>query len=79
MGVGILHTCRQIYHEANPILYSKNRFEFKDPKKALRFTEQIGPVNLKLIKKHGGIFCEFWYDVGYDSRISIIASSQYIS
>ena len=49
--VGILRTCRQIYHEASPILYSKNNFEFGDPEKALRFIEQIGPVNLKLIKK----------------------------
>ena len=50
MGTGILQTCRQIYHEANPIFYSKNRFVFYDPEKALRFIEQIGPVNLKLIK-----------------------------
>ena len=50
MEVGILQTCRQIYHETNPILYSKNEFMFEDPEKALRFIEQIGPVNLRLIK-----------------------------
>jgi hypothetical protein len=49
MGTGILQTCKQIYHEANPVFYSKNRFLFYDPEKALRFIEQIGPVNLKLI------------------------------
>ena len=51
MEVGILQTCRQIYHETNPILYTKNEFHFDDPEKALRFIKQIGPVNLRLIKK----------------------------
>jgi hypothetical protein len=72
IGTGILQTCRQIYHEANPIFYSKNSFLFYDPVKALRFIEQIGPVNLKLIK-------ELDIPIGYDGRIPNSASSRYIS
>ena len=47
----ILQTCRQIYREANPVLYSQNVFVSDDPENVVRFFEQIGPVNLKLIRK----------------------------
>ncbi|OCK96623.1 uncharacterized protein K441DRAFT_657328 [Cenococcum geophilum 1.58] len=39
MELGILRTCKQIHHEANPMLYSQNIF---------RFIVQVGLVNYKL-------------------------------
>ena len=47
----ILQTCKQIYREANPVLYSQNVFVSDDPEDTVRFFEQIGPVNLKSIRK----------------------------
>jgi hypothetical protein len=46
----VLQTCKQIYREANSILYSRNIFYFFTPKYAVRFIKQIGPENLKLVK-----------------------------
>ncbi|TAQ88737.1 hypothetical protein B7494_g2908 [Chlorociboria aeruginascens] len=47
----ILQTCRQIYDEANSILYSQNVFAICEPEHMFRLIAQIGPVNLKLVKK----------------------------
>jgi hypothetical protein len=46
----ILQTCKEIYSEANPILYSQNVFEFDEPEQIFRLIEKIGLVNLKLVK-----------------------------
>ena len=46
----ILQTCRQIYDEANSILYSQNVFAVGEPEHMFRLIAQIGPVNLKLVK-----------------------------
>jgi len=50
MEPAIVQTCQQIYHEANPILYSQNVFLITEPGKMFGLIEQIGLVNLKLIK-----------------------------
>lgn len=50
MAPAILRTCRQIQHEANSILYSKNVFYLSEPKQMLRFMTQIGPTNIKLVR-----------------------------
>ncbi|KAN0086460.1 hypothetical protein V8E54_000148 [Elaphomyces granulatus] len=47
----ILQTCKKIYHEANPILYSQNVFAIDKAEEILQFIGQIGFVNFKLIKK----------------------------
>ena len=49
--IAILQTCKQIYREANPILYSQTVFAIKDPEDMFRLFEKIGPGNFKLIKK----------------------------
>ncbi|KAK2734197.1 hypothetical protein FQN57_001851 [Myotisia sp. PD_48] len=46
----VLQTCRQIYSEAIPILYSSNRFRFVGTTTASTFLVQIGPTNVKLLK-----------------------------
>lgn len=50
MEPGILRTCKQVYREANPILYSQNAFAISHPKQMFRLVGQIGPVNVKLVK-----------------------------
>lgn len=50
MEPGILQTCKQIYHEANSILYSQNVFAISEPEEMFRFIVQIGLANLKLVK-----------------------------
>ncbi|KAI0105692.1 hypothetical protein GGR51DRAFT_548941 [Nemania sp. FL0031] len=50
IGLAILQTCKQIYREAVPILYSRNVFQFLDPDLMLRLMDQIGPTNTKLIR-----------------------------
>jgi len=50
MEPGILQTCKQIYHEANPVLYSQNVFAISEPEQMFRLIVQIGLVNLKLVK-----------------------------
>ncbi|KAN0086434.1 hypothetical protein V8E54_000122 [Elaphomyces granulatus] len=47
----ILQTCKKIYHEANPILYSQNVFAIDKTERTFQFIRQIGFVNFKLIKK----------------------------
>jgi len=50
MEPGILQMCKQIYHEANPVLYSQNVFAISEPEQMFRLIVQIGLVNLKLVK-----------------------------
>ena len=50
IGPEILQTCKQIYQEANSILYSQNVFQFPEPCEALEFIERIGRENFKLVK-----------------------------
>ncbi|TVY33768.1 hypothetical protein LOCC1_G008579 [Lachnellula occidentalis] len=50
MEPAIVQTCKKIYHEANPILYSQNVFAISQPGQMFRLIEHIGLVNLKLIK-----------------------------
>jgi len=50
MELGILRTCKQIHHEANPILYSQNVFVISEPEQIFRFIVQVGLVNFKLVK-----------------------------
>ncbi|KAL1640178.1 hypothetical protein SLS58_007129 [Diplodia intermedia] len=47
---GILQTCKQVYHEANSILYSQNVFAISEPEQMFRLRQQIGSMNFKLIK-----------------------------
>lgn len=51
MEPGVLRTCKQVYHEANTILYSQNIFAFNEPEKMIRFVGQVGLVNVKLVKR----------------------------
>ncbi|KAK3933571.1 hypothetical protein QBC46DRAFT_401781 [Diplogelasinospora grovesii] len=59
----ILRTCKQIYHEAIPILYSCNEFHIYAPEPLFPFMAQIGPTNIKLVRS-----LEIW--VPYDAEIS---------
>jgi hypothetical protein len=49
MEPGILRTCKQVYHEANTILYSQNVFAISEPEQMFRFVVQVGLVNVKLV------------------------------
>jgi hypothetical protein len=46
----ILRTCKQIYKEALPILYSHHVFRITAPEEMMRLMAQIGPTNTKLIR-----------------------------
>jgi hypothetical protein len=46
----LLRTCKQIYHEALPILYSENEFMVDTARRFLSWLQQIGPVNIRLLK-----------------------------
>ncbi|KAI1381688.1 hypothetical protein F4677DRAFT_439504 [Hypoxylon crocopeplum] len=50
MYPAVLQTCKQIYLEAVPILYSRNVFRFNDLDTMLRLMVQIGHTNMKLIR-----------------------------
>jgi hypothetical protein len=50
MDPALLQSCKQIYLEAVPILYSRNVFRFDDPDLMLRLMVQIGQTNTKLIQ-----------------------------
>ena len=50
MEPGILQTCKQIFHEANSILYSQNVFAISEPEQMFRLIMQIGLRNFKLVK-----------------------------
>jgi hypothetical protein len=44
MEPAVLQTCKQIYHEAVPILYSQNVFRFYHADTMLQFMVEIGPT-----------------------------------
>ncbi|KAI1130666.1 hypothetical protein F5Y10DRAFT_263007 [Nemania abortiva] len=46
----VLQTCKQIYHEAVPILYSRNIFHFHNPNLMLELMEEIRYMNIGLIR-----------------------------
>lgn len=46
----ILQTCKQVYEEAIPILYSRNVFRFNMPAVISSFLTKIGATNIKLLK-----------------------------
>jgi hypothetical protein len=50
LETAILQTCKQINHEANPVLYSQNVFAIVNPEEIFRLIQQIGPVKFKLIR-----------------------------
>ncbi|KAI8630237.1 hypothetical protein F5Y19DRAFT_429435 [Xylariaceae sp. FL1651] len=50
MEPAILQTCKKIYREAVPVLYSRNVFRFNDPDLMLRLMVQIGHTNTGLIQ-----------------------------
>ncbi|KAI0389585.1 hypothetical protein F5Y17DRAFT_448480 [Xylariaceae sp. FL0594] len=50
MEPAILRTCKQIYHEAIPILYSRNVFSINSPGLLLQLMARIGPTNTRLIR-----------------------------
>jgi hypothetical protein len=50
MDLDILRTCKQIYDEASPILYSQNIFTTMYAEDITRLILHIGPANFKLIK-----------------------------
>jgi hypothetical protein len=50
MEPGILQTCKQIYREANSMLYSQNVFMIYKPEQMFRLIVQIGLVNFKFVK-----------------------------
>lgn len=63
MGPQILQTCKQIYYEANSILYSRNVFNFNAPEQMFSFVTQIGPANIEFVRS-----LDFW--VQADAEIS---------
>lgn len=62
----ILRICRQIYREALPIVYSETTFSFGDPKHNLRWLDQIGPVNVQLLKRLRILVPASWWDAAWD-------------
>jgi hypothetical protein len=46
----ILRTCKQIYIEARPIIYTQNLFDIHIPDDMLKFLAQIGPTNIKFVR-----------------------------
>src|SRR5436190_9500647 len=50
MAPSLLRTSKQIYREALPILYSENEFLVDKPSRFLNWLQQIGPVNITLLK-----------------------------
>lgn len=47
----LLRTCKQIYNEACPILYSENEFLINGPERVLKWLEQIGPANVEHLRR----------------------------
>ncbi|KAH9205427.1 hypothetical protein DL95DRAFT_491121 [Leptodontidium sp. 2 PMI_412] len=50
MAPALLRTSKQIYREALPILYSENEFLVDKARRFLKWLQQIGPVNIRLLK-----------------------------
>lgn len=63
METEILQTCKQIYHEAIPMLYSQNVFSISEPEQMSELIAQIGLVNFKLVKT-----LDIW--VSWDAELS---------
>lgn len=79
----ILRTCKQIHNEASSILYMKNTFLIADPERNLKWLEQIGRRNLKLLSSIR-IFVDpvystrnFWYKL-LDHLAREVTALQYI-
>lgn len=51
LSPGLLRTSKQIYHEANDILYARNIFKFKMPRILFSFATQIGAENCKRVRQ----------------------------
>lgn len=47
----LLRSCKIIYNEASPVLYSKNTFYVDNPKTMIMFLQQIGPFNTMRLSK----------------------------
>lgn len=63
MEPSILQTCKQIYREAVPILYSQNVFYIEIPGPMVKLMEQIGSMNVKFIRSleiRVSCFAELW-------------------
>ena len=59
----ILRTCKQIHIEASPVLYSKNTFLIAKPERDLKWLQEIGRANVKLLNSisifvHGVYYTE---------------------
>ncbi|EPE24517.1 hypothetical protein GLAREA_08369 [Glarea lozoyensis ATCC 20868] len=63
MTAGIVRTCREVYNEANPILYSQNVFQIIEPERVLQYITQIGHSNLKSLRYLN-------FSVKWDSKLS---------
>lgn len=50
-GLSFLKTCKKIYVEASPLLYSENTFLLSCPNKIMSWFTQIGPVNVAHLKR----------------------------
>jgi hypothetical protein len=50
MGAGLLRTCKQVYLEANQMLYAQNIFHIREAEDGLRFFERIGSANASNVK-----------------------------
>lgn len=50
MEPAILRTCRQVYHEAIPVLHTQNVFSISKPESMLALMAQIRPVHIKLLR-----------------------------
>lgn len=51
LELAILRTCKQIYNEANPIFWTRNRFAFTEPSWAPRIISRCGPTNFGLVRE----------------------------
>lgn len=51
LDLRLLRTCRQVYVEANPILYASNTFQIGDPNTLLRFVNSRNAVQKRLLRK----------------------------
>lgn len=50
METATLQICKRIYNEGTPDVYSKNVFNISKAKQLHRFINQVGAVNLKLVR-----------------------------
>lgn len=50
LAAPLLRTCRQIYHEAAPVLYAGNEFTIFYPKMIIDWLQKTGPHNVKRLE-----------------------------